>query len=81
MFPVGLGLKVLFGSAFCFDFRLLLPVLGLSPKGNVVGTIFCISYLLLCKAHSESGYEYGKAKPTVYCISTTLTQAKPIGLT
>jgi hypothetical protein len=46
----------------CFDFGLLLPVLGLSPKGNVVGTIFCISYLLLCKAHSESGYEYGKAK-------------------
>jgi hypothetical protein len=39
----------------------------------VVGTIFCISYLLLCKAHSESGYEYGKAKSTVYCISNADT--------
>jgi hypothetical protein len=40
---------------------------------------FVLAICFFAKAHSESGYEYGKAKPTVYCISTTLTQAKPLG--
>jgi hypothetical protein len=67
MFPVGLGLKsCLEVHSHCFDFGLLLPVLGLSPKGN--GRFFCISYLLLCKAHSESGYEYGKAKQFIVSL-------------
>jgi hypothetical protein len=59
-----IGIKSLFGSAILtvLTFWIIVACFWAFAKECVVGTIFCISYLLLCKAHSESGYEYGKAK-------------------
>jgi hypothetical protein len=41
--------------------------------------LFFVLAICFFAKHIQNPYEYGKAKPTVYCISTTLTQAKPIG--
>ena len=65
MFPVGLGLKVLFGSAILtvLTFGLLLPVFGaFAKKGMWSLLFFVLAICFFAKAHSESGYEYGKAK-------------------
>lgn len=65
MFPVGLGLKVLFGSAILtiLTFTLLLPVFGTFAKKGIWSLVFFVLAIgFFAKAHSESGYEYGKAK-------------------
>ena len=65
MFPIGLGLKVLFGSAILtvLTFTLLLPVFGTFAKKGIWSLVFFVLAIgFFAKAHSESGYEYGKAK-------------------
>ncbi|TDE47195.1 M28 family peptidase [Flavobacterium rhamnosiphilum] len=65
MFPIGLGLKVLFGSAILtvLAFGLLLPVFGAFAKKGIWSLVFFVLAIgFFAKAHSESGYEYGKAK-------------------
>ncbi|MFV8368767.1 M28 family peptidase [Flavobacterium sp. LB2R40] len=65
MFPVGLGLKVLFASAMLtvLTFGLLLPVFGTFAKKGIWAVVFFVLAIgFFAKAHSESGYEYGKAK-------------------
>lgn len=65
MFPVGLGLKVLFGSAMLtvLTFGLLLPVFGAFAKKGIWSLMFFVLAIgFFVKAHSESGYESGKAK-------------------
>ena len=65
MFPVGLGLKVLFGSAILttLTFGLLLPVFGSYAKKRKWAFLFlAIASGFFAKAHVESGYELGKAK-------------------
>lgn len=65
MFPIGLGLKVLFGSAILtvLTFGLLLPVFGAFAKKGIWSFVFFVLAIsFFAKAHSESGYEYGKAK-------------------
>ena len=65
MFPIGLGLKVLFGSAILtvLTFGLLLPVFGAFAKKGIWSLVFLVLAIgFFAKAHSESGYEYGKAK-------------------
>jgi hypothetical protein len=65
MFPIGLGLKVLFGSAILtvLTFTLLLPVFGTFVKKGIWSLVFFVLAIgFFAKAHSESGYEYGKAK-------------------
>jgi hypothetical protein len=51
MFPVGLGLKVLFGSAILsFDFRLLLPVFwGFRQKGMWSVLFFVLAICFFAK--------------------------------
>ncbi|MGK4566375.1 M28 family peptidase [Flavobacterium sp. 3HN19-14] len=65
MFPIGLGLKILFGSAILviLTFTLLLPVLGLfSKKGNWSFLMALIALGCFINAHLNSNYESGKAK-------------------
>ena len=65
MFPIGLGLKLLFGSAILtvLCFGLLLPTLGnYVQKGTWSILFLLISIGFFAKAHSDSGYEKGKAK-------------------
>jgi hypothetical protein len=65
MFPIGLGLKVLFGSAILtvLTFGLLLPVFGAFAKKGIWSILLLLlSIGFFAKAHSESGYETGKAK-------------------
>ncbi|TDE06048.1 M28 family peptidase [Flavobacterium sandaracinum] len=65
MFPIGLGLKVLFGSAILtvLTFGLLLPVFGAFAKKGIWSILLLLlSIGFFAKAHSESGYEFGKAK-------------------
>lgn len=65
MFPIGLGLKVLFGSAILtvLTFTLLLPVFGdFHKKGTWSLLMLLISILFFAKAQYLSGYEMGKAK-------------------
>ncbi|WP_165929271.1 M28 family peptidase [Flavobacterium hiemivividum] len=65
MFPIGLGLKVLFGSAILtvLTFGLLLPTLGnFSKKGWWSFLFLVLSMVFFAKAHFESSYEAGKAK-------------------
>lgn len=65
MFPIGLGLKVLFGSSILtvLIFVLLLPIFGTFNKKGIwtlfffITSIFCFTY-----AHFHSGYEQGRAK-------------------
>ncbi|MFV8268944.1 M28 family peptidase [Flavobacterium sp. GT2N3] len=77
MFPIGLGLKVLFGSAILtvLTFGLLLPVFGAFAKKGIWSIVFFILAIgFFAKAHFESGYEYGKAKSNsllyVYNVDT-----------
>jgi hypothetical protein len=65
MFPIGLGLKVLFGSAIltALTFGLLLPIFGsFMRKGMVSVILFLLAIGFFAKAHYFSGYELGKAK-------------------
>jgi hypothetical protein len=65
MFPVGLGLKVLFGSAILtvLAFSLLLPIFGsFSKKGLWSSFLFIVAIGFFAKADYYSGYEPGKAK-------------------
>ena len=65
MFPVGLGLKILFGSSILtvLTFGLMLPVFGdFTRKGFWSLLFFLLSIGFLVKAHINSGYEKGKAK-------------------
>jgi hypothetical protein len=65
MFPIGLGLKVLFGSAILTvsAFALLLPVFGsFEKKASWSLLFFLIAVVFFAKAQYQSGYEPGKAK-------------------
>jgi hypothetical protein len=65
MFPIGLGLKVLFGSAILtvLAFGLLLPVFGAFAKKGIWSLMFfALAIGFFAKAHYSSGYEFGKAK-------------------
>jgi hypothetical protein len=80
MFPIGLGLKVLFGSAIltALTFGLLLPVFGsFVRKGMVSVILFVLSIGFFAKAHYYSGYELGKAKSNslVYILDADKNKA------
>jgi hypothetical protein len=65
MFPIGLGLKILFGSAVLtvLLFGLLLPIFGdFIRKGAWAAFFFIVSIGFFVYAGSNSGYEHGKAK-------------------
>ena len=65
MFPIGLGLKILFGSAVLtvLLFGLLLPIFGnFARKGIWTVVFFLASISFFIYAGYHSGYEYGKAK-------------------
>ncbi len=65
MFPIGLGLKLLFGSAILtvLTFGLLLPVFSsFRRKGMSSLLLFIMAIGFFAKANYESGYELGKAK-------------------
>ena len=80
MFPVGLGLKVLFGSAILtvFAFGLLLPVFGSFTRKGMSSVILLVSAIgFFAKAHYFSGYELGKAKSNslVYILDADKNKA------
>ena len=80
MFPIGLGLKVLFGSAIltALTFSLLLPVFGsFIRKGMASLILFVLAIGFFAKAHCESGYELGKAKSNslVYILDAEKNKA------
>ncbi|HLP64163.1 M20/M25/M40 family metallo-hydrolase [Flavobacterium sp.] len=80
MFPIGLGLKILVGSAFLtvLTFTLLLPIFGsFTRKGSWAILFFALSIGLFAKAHQSSGYVYGKAKPNslVYILNGDTNKA------
>ncbi|MBW4361178.1 M20/M25/M40 family metallo-hydrolase [Flavobacterium taihuense] len=65
MFPIGLGLKVLFGSAILtvLAFTILLPIFGaFTKKGAWSFFFFLTAITFLGKAQYHSGYELGEAK-------------------
>jgi hypothetical protein len=65
MFPIGLGLKVLFGSAILtvLTFAILLPLFGDFRKKGIWSLVFfLVAVLFFAKAQYQSGYELGKAK-------------------
>jgi hypothetical protein len=81
MFPVGLGLKVLFGSAILtvLTFALLLPVFGaFAKKGRWFAVFFILAIGFFAKAHYSSGYEFGKAKSNslLYVYNTDTNKAR-----
>jgi hypothetical protein len=66
MFPIGLGLKILFGSSILtvLAFGLLLPIFGsFSRKGVWALLFFLVSIGFFTKAHLTSDYTTTKAKP------------------
>ncbi len=66
LFPIGLGLKIMFGSSILLVliFGLLMPIFGsFSRKSTWSLLFFLIAILFFVKAHLNSGYELGKAKP------------------
>jgi hypothetical protein len=66
MFPIGLGLKILAGSAVLtvLVFGLLLPIFGSFPrKGFWSLVLFLIAIGFFIKASFNSGYAVGTAKP------------------
>lgn len=80
MFPVGLGLKILFGSSILtvLTFTLLLPVFGNFEKKNVWATLFfLISVGLFIKAHQASDYSTERPKPNslVYLLNADTKKA------
>lgn len=80
MFPVGLGLKVMFGTSIltALTFALLLPIFGSYEKKGIWASLFILLAIgLFVKAHQESGYTYGKAKPNslVYALDSDTNKA------
>ncbi len=80
MFPVGLGLKILFGSAILtvLTFVLLLPVFGsYTKKGWWAVLFYVIAIGFFAKADFNSSYELGKAKSNslVYVFDADTKQA------
>jgi hypothetical protein len=80
MFPIGLGLKVLFGSAILtvLTFGLLLPVFGAFAKKGIWSILLLLlSIGFFTKAHFDSGYEPGKAKSNslIYLYNADTDQA------
>ncbi|QBZ97224.1 M20/M25/M40 family metallo-hydrolase [Flavobacterium sangjuense] len=66
MFPIGLGLKILFGSAVLtvLSFTLLLPIFGSYVKKGIWAIFFIlVSIGFFIKAHQTSDYTNEKAKP------------------
>lgn len=66
MFPVGLGLKILFGSSLLLVliFGILLPVFGsFGKKGTWAFLMLLVSLGFFIDAHIHSVFEQGKAKP------------------
>lgn len=65
MFPIGLGLKILFGSAILtvLLFVLILPVFGAFAKKGIWSLFFFLTAVIFfAKAQYHSGYEAGEAK-------------------
>lgn len=65
MFPIGLGLKILFGSAILttLAFVLLLPVFGAFTRKGLFSITFLVAAIFFfVKAQMESGYTSGQAK-------------------
>jgi hypothetical protein len=80
MFPIGLGLKILFGSSILtvLCFTLLLPVFGTFAKKGIWAIIFIlISIGFFIKAHQSSSYTIEKAKPNslVYILNVDSNKA------
>jgi hypothetical protein len=80
MFPIGLGLKVLFGSAILtvLTFGLLLLVFGYFTKKRIWAFLFLLtSFVFFMIAHYGSGYEEGKAKSNslLYIYNADTNQA------
>ncbi len=80
MFPIGLGLKILVGSAVLtvLGFALLLPVFGAFTQKKIWALLFfLLSVGFFVKAHQSSGYASGKAKPNslVYVLDADTNQA------
>ena len=74
MFPIGLGLKVLVGSAVLtvLSFALLLPIFGSFTNKKLWSTLFFLLAIgFFAKAHQSSEYTRGKAKPNslVYVLN------------
>jgi hypothetical protein len=66
LFPIGLGLKILVGSAILtvLCFTLLLPIFGNFAKKEICASFFILIAIgFFVKAHLSSNYEKGKAKP------------------
>ncbi len=80
MFPIGLGLKILVGSAIltALAFGLLLPIFGsFTRKGMSSLLLFLVAVGFFAKAHYFSGYESGKAKSNslVYMLDADKNKA------
>lgn len=80
MFPIGLGLKILFGTAILtvLAFGLLFPVFGaFNRKGFSSLILFLLGIGFFAKAHYESGYQLGKAKSNslVYLLDADKNKA------
>ena len=80
MFPVGLGLKILFGSSILtvLSFTLLLPIFGSFAKKGIWAIFFIlVSISFFVKAHLASGYTNEKAKPNslVYILNGDTNKA------
>jgi Peptidase family M28 len=66
MFPIGLGLKIMFVSSILvvLTFTLLLPIFGSFYKKRWWSILFIlVSAWFFIKAHSHSGFDKDKAKP------------------
>lgn len=80
MFPIGLGLKVIFVSTIFVTllFGLLLPILGtFKNKKAYFGLFFFLSLCFFGKAHYNANYKTNKAKPNslVYIQKTDQNKA------
>ena len=80
MFPVGLGLKILFGSAILtvLTFTLLLPIFGsFAKKGIWSFVFFLVATAFFIKAHYSAAYTNEKPKPNslVYILNGDTNKA------
>lgn len=80
MFPIGLGLKILAGSAVLnvLTFVLLLPVFGSFVKKKKWGGLFLIlAFAFFLKAHQNADYDKTKPKPNslVYVLQADSQKA------
>lgn len=80
MFPIGLGLKILFVSSIItvLTFTLLLPIFGsFSHKRIWAGCFFVISIIFFIIAHNNSKYSLSNSKPNslVYFFNSDTKKA------